>query len=94
MRWRAEVLKALESKAPGLYASLRLGGDLESFVAQRAHDVHEAICIARSRLMEERKSLTNSDYLTRAREMAEIDRLSKEVVLSELLEFPREPAAQ
>lgn len=81
------VKMALQEKAPHLYRTLKLKGQLETFALDQAQTINEAVTAAIAATLAS-PEYKKERYLDRARLLAEAQRNAREAAIAVVLEFP------
>lgn len=83
------VKAALKDKSPALYKSLAASGELTPFVTERADEINSEIVTLTMELSAKARK-TAADPMELAQILKGYDAMAREIVLSQMLEFPQE----
>jgi uncharacterized protein YjgD (DUF1641 family) len=87
------VLTALKEKAPGLHRDLQAGGRLAEFVQERAEEMQAQI-VSMTQAQRAKEKWDRLGPMECAAKMKQADALNREIVFSEMLEFPQDETSR
>ena len=87
------VREALKNKNPALFNSLQTSGKLNEFVTETAEEISSQI-VTRVQEMRRQNKWDNLPPMELAQHLKAADATAREIVLSEMLEFPQDETSR
>jgi hypothetical protein len=85
-----QVLAALKEKNPELLQQLTVAGELSEFVSTQAEEINEQITTLMMELAAKHGEKDAKSLIEQAAILNTADKMATELVLAEMLEFPRD----
>jgi hypothetical protein len=86
----SQVLAALKEKNPALLQQLTRDGDLSEFVSTQAEEINQQIATLGVELATKHGAFKAKSFQEKVGILNTTDKMATEIVLAEMLEFPRD----